>query len=390
MSQAASPSAEEPPASALAPATVWELRVLAGRTTGASATLERDRWTSIGHAFDNDVVLRDPGARGVRLRLRPREGSAELDLVSGEVDLLGQRLTGPATAILPAYVPLTLGEAALALGEAAGARWPEAERLLRAGRPDLASEPPAEGDEAARLPAWRVISPAVRQLPKLAPALPVVGGALVAMIVVALGWAGVSAWLNRAPTPERASELLAADGFKGLQVRSGADGLVIDGVLPRGPDLRRLQEDVQRRRWTAAIRVRTNDTLVQNVSDTLRTNGVDAEVHAIGPGLLVATTQISLDPARLETLRAKIVHETPGLRQLVINGASGGDVGLLVAGDPNKRVVSVVGGEDGFVKTSDGSRYFLGAVLPDGHTVTAIDGQTVTIQKDGRSTTLTF
>ena len=56
----------------------------------------------------------------------------------------------------------------------------------------------------------------------------------------------------------------------------------------------------------------------------------------------------------------------------------------------NKRVVSVVGGEDGYVQTRDGSRYFVGAVLPDGHTVTAIEEQSVTVQKDGRITNLTF
>ncbi len=379
------PSPVEPPADS----SPWELRVLAGRTTGASAALARDQWTGVGHAFDNDVVLRDPGARGVRLRLRPREGSAELDLITGEVDLLGQRLIGPATAILPAYVPLTLGEAALALGERGGARWPEAERLLRAGRPELAPAPETDAGNA-RPPAWRVISPAARHLPRLAPAVPVVGGALAAVIVAAVGWAAFTGWLNRAPTAERAGATLAADGFKGLQVRSGPDGLLVDGVLAKGSDLRRLQDDVQRRRWSATLRVRTNDSLVQNVSDVLRTNGVDADVHAIGPGLLVASTQGAADPARLEALRARIVHETPGLRQLVLNGSSGGDAGLLVGGDPNKRVVSVVGGEDGFVKTLDGSRYFVGAVLPDGHTVTAIEGQTVTVAKDGRTATLTF
>lgn len=370
-----------------------ELRVLAGRNAGARTALEAGRWTEVGYAFSSDVVLRDPGARGVRLRLRPTEDAADLDLLEGAVELLGHPIAAPATAILPGYVPLFLGDCAIALGAPDGTRWPEADRLVRAARPP-ADEPLAEAEDGGALqpsglPPWRLISPVASALPRLAPAAPVVGGAVAAVAAVLLGWTAVAGWLNRTPTADRAAALLQADGFRGLQVRSGGEGLVIEGVLGRGAELARLQADVARRRWPALVRVRTNDSLVQNVSDILRTNGYEAEVHALGPGILSAAVHGG-DPARLDVIRAKTLHEVAGLRQLVINGAQNGDSSLLVAGDPNKRVVSVVGGEDGYVQTRDGSRYFVGAVLPDGHTVTGIEGQTVTVEKDGRTTNLAF
>ena len=112
-------------------------------------------------------------------------------------------------------------------------------------------------------------------------------------------------------------------------------------------------------------------------------------MRALGPGVLSASVSGG-DPARLDLVRRTALRDVAGLRQLVINGDADRDAGLLVEGDPAKRVVSVVGGDDGYVQTRDGSRYFVGAMLPDGHTVTAIEGQTVVVQKDGRPTNLKF
>ncbi len=283
-----------------------ELRVLAGRNTGARTVLEAGRWTEVGYAFSSDVVLRDPGARGVRLRLRPTEDAADLDVMEGSVELLGHRVAAPATVILPGYVPLFLGDCAIALGAADGERWPEADRLVRAARPSDEVPDAAEEEgalvEPAGLPAWRLISPAASVLPKLAPAAVVVGGALAAVVLLLFGWTAVSAWLNATPTPDKAQAALEVDGFHGLQVRPGPDGLIVEGVLARGSELARLQADVARRRWPVVLRVRTNDSLVQNVSDILRTNGYEAEVHALGPGLLTAAVHGG-DPAKLDVLR---------------------------------------------------------------------------------------
>ena len=58
--------------------------------------------------------------------------------------------------------------------------------------------------------------------------------------------------------------------------------------------------------------------------------------------------------------------------------------------DPGKRIASLVPGEPGYLVTADGSRYFVGAVLPSGHRVTAIAQQRVTLERDGQSQTLNF
>ena len=99
------------------------LRVLAGRVRGASAPLERGRVIALGHDLDADIVLRDASAEGVRLTLKARADAADLDLTSGAVTLLGHELTAPAQAILPLYLPLLIGDNAVAIGEAELMAW---------------------------------------------------------------------------------------------------------------------------------------------------------------------------------------------------------------------------------------------------------------------------
>lgn len=135
------------PADAVAAAEIESLvlRVLAGRVRGASAPLERGRVIAVGHDLDADIVLRDASAEGVRLTLKARADAADLDLTSGSVILLGHELTAPAQAILPLYLPLLIGDNAVAIGEAESPRWSEAERILAAARP----LPDDDGDEDA-------------------------------------------------------------------------------------------------------------------------------------------------------------------------------------------------------------------------------------------------
>src|SRR5690349_1682510 len=93
------------------------LKVLAGRVRGASAPLERGQTVTVGHDLDADIVLRDPSAQGVRLKLKARTEAADLELLEGRVVLLGHELTAPAQALLPLYLPLMIGDNAVAIGD---------------------------------------------------------------------------------------------------------------------------------------------------------------------------------------------------------------------------------------------------------------------------------
>ena len=376
------------------PEVLCELRVLQGRARGAVAKLARRRWVEVGHALSSDLVIRDASAKGVRLRLRPRDDTAELDLIEGEVVLLGHPLAAPATAILPAYVPLELGDTAVALGVPDSPRWSEAERLLDAAHADTDTSAAAEAAEGAQaraaLPPWRVLSPALLQASRLQVLVPVTIGAAAAVVLAAVGWNLTENLLDRAPSPARASQVLAQDGFPSLEIRTSDEGLVARGLLTRASDLERLRADVARRHWPIALTVQTNDQLRQGVADVLRANGYDATIKAMGPGLFSAQLRGG-DPSRQDEVRDEALRDNPGLKQLVLVGQDGQPAShSLAPSDAGKRVVTVVGGDMGYVQTADGSRYFAGATLPTGHKILAVADQDVTLELDGKTTHLKF
>ena len=58
--------------------------------------------------------------------------------------------------------------------------------------------------------------------------------------------------------------------------------------------------------------------------------------------------------------------------------------------DPGKRIASLVPGEPAYLVTADGSRYFVGALLPSGHRVTQIAKGSLTLELNGQQLILNF
>ena len=58
--------------------------------------------------------------------------------------------------------------------------------------------------------------------------------------------------------------------------------------------------------------------------------------------------------------------------------------------DPGKRISSLVPGEPAYLVTADGSRYFLGALLPSGHRVMQIAKGSLALELNGQQLILNF
>ncbi len=386
-------AALDPPPQAETLTAALELRVLAGAAKGAQAELQARRAVDIGHAFANDLVVRDPGAKGVRLRLTPGMDVADLQVLEGEVELLGHRIAAPAAAILPAYVPLLVGSSALAYGEAGGARWPEALRLLLAARPDLADAPPEGPRKGAPPMAWKVLTGWWARNP--APGLAAIAAVmLLGLALSALSTPMIAPLWDRSPTPERAAAELRKAGFHTVTVeRSGDGGLTAAGIVPREADRARLEAVVQRKNWPITVNVQTGDSIAREVEDVYRTHGYTAAARPGGLG--VVGLQVSGgDAAGLEDVRRQALHDVKGLKILAVSSQGGTSLGDSAAADappdPGKRVTAVVAGDGAYVATEDGSRYFLGAILPSGHQIVSIQDRDVGVQKDGVVTHLKF
>lgn len=389
--------AEEPFADA---GPILVLKVLAGRAKGAEASLDLGKAVTIGHDLDCDIVLRDPSAKGVRLRLTPASPSAEIEVLAGEMELLGHAVAAPGTAMLPAYLPLMIGDNALAVGAPDSPRWSEAERLLGASqRPvnddadqDEESVPASMASSALDvLAGWRSIlgraGAMVRRTPHAASIL-VFGGALACVTYAA---ANAPLWDARRPDTGRVHDMLSQNGFARLAVKdSPTEGkVVIGGVLPRESDKERLHQIVDNRRLPARIEVVTGEGLAKSVEDVFAASGLPAAARP--EGLAGVRVEVAGSADRVAEIERTVRTDVRGLRALKIERRPGEDkAGKLFEDGPGKRVVSVVAGEAGFVTTADGARYFTGSVLPTGDRIVQVASQSVTVEKDGRTTQLMF
>lgn len=363
-----------------------ELRVLAGRAAGARAALAQEGDVSVGYGLDSDIVIRDPAARGVSLKLRPGFDSAELEVLSGQVEFLGHVLTAPARAILPAYVPLLLGGTAVALGRPDGERWSEAEQLLNTTRPEPA--PPLAARSSA---AWQEMLGFLRKTP-IVPALACVAAVAGAGALLIGGQAALTL-VDLSPNPAETQAALRDAGYATLVVSKTADGrLVVRGLVARDSDRARLAALIQAKGLKASLDVKSGEDIALGVSEVLRANGVTADVRPSGLGVVSVSVREGGGP-KLEEARKMALRDVGGLKRILFTGGAG-LAGPVLSEDPSvagsKRVLAVVAGDGGYVETADGARYFTGAVLPTGHTIVAIAERDVTVQRDGQTTHLLF
>jgi type III secretion protein D len=98
------------------------------------------------------------------------------------------------------------------------------------------------------------------------------------------------------------------------------------------------------------------------------------------------------DAAALARAGQTARRDVAGLRELVVRNEPPAPApqDRPVADDPGKRVAAIVPGDSPYVATADGTRYFIGALLPTGHRVEAIEPHRVVLSRDGRESELDF
>jgi type III secretion protein D len=98
------------------------------------------------------------------------------------------------------------------------------------------------------------------------------------------------------------------------------------------------------------------------------------------------------DADALARATATARRDVAGLRELVVDNepTTPPPQNTPVADDPGKRVAAIVPGDSPYVVTADGTRYFVGALLPTGHRVEAIEAHRVVLTRDGRQSQLDF
>jgi type III secretion protein D len=195
---------------------------------------------------------------------------------------------------------------------------------------------------------------------------------------------------------QRLDRLLLAPEFRGLSATRGTDDrLNLRGNLLTLADRARLDRSLAEFRIDATMQVMVGEQISNAVRDVYRMNGVMADAPVPASLGDVGTVQVhtaSADTARLERIEAAVRQDVSGLKQLKVVNEPPPVVAepTPVMDDPGKRVASIVPGENGYVVTVDGTRYFVGALLPSGHRLASVSDAEVMLEKDGKLSPLKF
>jgi type III secretion protein D len=363
------------------------LRVLSGRLKGAEHCLHPGKYVRIGHAFDHDIVLRDPSTKGLSLELHLGADVATIRVIAGEVGLLGRPVTAGEVASLPAFVPLTLGAFTVAIGVPDSNRWAESERLSTMIAPATA-EPSASTAQAGiaerlttRLYPFRDAIAVERNWP--------VYGVLAALVLIlAIAGGPATRWISgKVNSAESNQAVLAGAGFRDLTVSDGpgGQGPMIHGVVKDDADLARLRTLVSDRIGRASIDVDTMQAMAASATDMLRAQGIDADAKAMrGNSLLITTEFLPVD--RQDELAKIIRRDLPGVTRVAFSTSSSRgdrDLQYFFSGGAYG-LATFVDGAPGYIVTADGTRWFTGSQVPTGHKIIAIAGGRASFERDGR------
>lgn len=366
------------------------LRVLGGRLSGTQKQLPDDGRISIGHQFWQDVVIRDAAVKGHAVDLVVSDGgAAQVTVLEGSIELLGSTVDAGQTALLPPYVPFTIGGIPLAWGDPESPRWSEAGGLALA-KPSPPPLPPSAREHAvtwARGVGGQIDAGITRK---------VIGAGLALLLVVALLvglMPAIDALGLRGSPAERVQRALTARGLTDLQVvRDGdAGGVVVRGLVRSDADRQKVESVLRDTYSPGRVEVQTTEELAQASVDVAQMRGFTANARSLGRGVVeLHTTPLSAEQ-RPQLFRA-VNTDVRGIKRLVIRDdlPAIDDQPLKTISDATKKVSTVVVGDPSFVQTVDGGRYFTGALMPSGHRLVRFEGDTVVFEKNGKLTRVSF
>ncbi len=351
------------------------------------------------------MVLRDPQISEQRVRLHIKATDVRIEVLAGTVDMAGQRLIAPCILIWPCFVPIKMGDTVLAVGDATGdhtPRWQEALNLALMppshmsahSLPDLSrateAEPQAEPQTEHQAVATNWRRPEVL--------LAAGGGFLALMAVGLLAFVSMTAPAQEPPetTEQRVTKVLQVPEFRGLRFEPETNERVaIRGDLLSSADRARLDRQLADAEIDASVQVRVGEEIDTAVRDVYRMNGVVAKT--LNPLTLsdVGTVRVQThegDEKKLAQIEVVVRRDVTGLTALQVENTPPQVVSESpqIVDDPGKRVASIVTGATPYVVTVDGTRYFVGALLPSGHRLASISEEQVMLDKNGKLTPLKF
>ncbi len=134
---------------------------------------------------------------------------------------------------------------------------------------------------------------------------------------------------------------------------------------------------------------RSGTAIAQDVAEVLRLSGISGEAVYDGSGTVKVRGHLG-DPANVAAIvQSRAMHEIAGLQRVVVFNldetpppAPSPSPAPAPVRDPT-RIILALGGNNPCVVTADGSRYHVGAILPQGGRLRGVQGGAVLIERSG-------
>jgi len=350
-----------------------EFCILSGAHRDAVFTLGGDDLLVIGSDESCDIYLSDRGVAQRHATLSIQGRCASIRTLDGTVTVNDQPVAPAARVLLQPGAEIALGESGVRL------------RLAGHAAP---KEPPADANKATEQPATTSKEPARRR--KL--------GTIALLVLFPLVVAGLAYQKFVATRPNDAAaatpvlddtavirSLLEQQNLAGVKVSTTSYGIMLTGVLD-GDANAKLQAALS----TAPVRVINSTTtdadLLEQVREVFRTRGYDATVKYLGEGR-VQIDNLDENYVRVQRAAEEIRSDVTQVAELVFTSpadAAPPARAPMYDSGRGERMFVRIDADTAYLATAGGSRYFVGSVLPSGHTVLRIVRDAVQVEREGQ------
>lgn len=341
------------------------LRLVRGVHAGAERRCGSGDVVVIGGGDDCDLILADEAVQPHHCIVSVIGTDIGLRAVSAQVRVGGREIQPGEPISLGPFEIVEVGTAAFALGPASNEEeWARVREAMAAAANDVAASEAASS-------AWR-------RRRRFA-----IGAAAAVATVVTCA---ISAQLLRPVAPtlaERqalAEQVVRTSDLPEVQV-SGEHGRVrVSGIVADAAQAEKLRAALSGGATGAEFDLRSGASIARDVVDVLRLSGLRAEGRYLNDGQVEVRGHFG-DQAKLQNVvESRAMIEIGGLKKVVtVNLDAPPAPPPAKPADDGKQIAEVVAGNDPYIVTRDGSRYYVGARLPGGGTLQAIDGQDVVI-----------
>ena len=345
------------------------LRILSGLHAGASRDLAEQEMILVGSGDDCDIVLADQGVARHHALINLVGGMSSLRALDAPLRVDGLPLLPGDPVELRGLQRIELGEAAIAYGQEHDPGWaalvPDAAAIASAGRAQPAG---------------------VRKLPLVA-ALAVLSLASLAIFAAVMPQ-------HEKPVDPRSqlqsmiSEFHVVDG----QVAEDAEGRPILRGTVRDASVREsIEKRIAKGGFEATLDLRSGDKIAADVSEVLRTQGINAETRYLGNGVVEASGRFEDMDAMRAAARSRAMDDVPGVTKVLVRNFVPADQLKRTAAGPTEaaarntptRIVSVVRGEQPHLVAVDGTEYPVGSEVPGHGRLVSIGQSAHVISADG-------